>query len=71
MRFSKYLSEGFETLPKGWTKESLDKFAKSLTDKSKDEEGFFRACIAKVSDAEGIDDPEKFCGALKAKYFKK
>lgn len=63
------IDEAFEMLPKGWDKESLENFAKSLTDKEKGEEGFFRACIRKIKDTD-ITDPEKFCGALKAKYFK-
>jgi len=36
----------------------IKKLQRALTDKNKDEEGFFRACIAKVSNAEGFDDTE-------------
>jgi hypothetical protein len=65
------LGESFEKLPKGWTEDSLDKFAKSLTDKSKDDpEGFFTECVKKMKETD-IDDPEAFCGSLKSKYLSK
>jgi len=55
-------------LPEGWTSDSVEKFAKSLTKKAKGEEGIFTACMAKMKDVAGIKDPAKFCGALKARY---
>jgi hypothetical protein len=71
MRLKEFLlqEDAFKTLPKGWTKDSLAKFAKTLTKKGKGEEGFFRACVAKMKDTD-ITDPDRFCGALKARYFK-
>lgn len=61
------LEEQWKTLPKGWTKESLDKFAKSLTGKTKgDHKGFIRACIPKMQGK--VDDPAKFCASLKDRY---
>lgn len=59
----------FKTMPKGWDKSSLEKFAKTLTKKEKGEEGFFRSCVKKIGDTD-ITDPEKFCGALKARFFR-
>jgi len=65
------LSEEWEDLPKGWTKESLDKFAKELTGKTKgDPKGFFRECVAKMK-GEGLESPEGFCASLKTKYLGK
>ena len=61
------LSEQWETLPRGWTKKSLEKFARSLTGKSKgDPEGFVRACELKMKGK--VDDPAAFCASLKDKY---
>lgn len=53
---------GWERLPKGWTEDSVEKFAKSLTDKAGDEHGFFNACVAKMKG--NIDDPEGFCASV-------
>jgi len=60
------LNEEWKTLPKGWTKESLDKFAKSLTGKTKgDSEGFVRACIPKMKGK--VTDAAAYCASLKDK----
>jgi hypothetical protein len=70
-RIRKFLKEAWEKLPKGWTKESLDKFAKSLTDKTKgDPKGFFTECVKKIKDTD-ITDPEAFCASLKKEYLEK
>jgi len=59
------------TLPKGWTEQSLEKFARSLTKKNKgDSEGFVRACVKKLSGT-GISSPEAFCSSLKDRYLGK
>lgn len=58
---------GWENLPDGWDEDSLDSFARSLTDKTQDDsEGFFRACMDEVEDK--FDDPEAFCASLKDEY---
>lgn len=63
------LADGFENMPEGWTSESLAKFARSLTGKTKGEEGFFRACVVQMKGK--VTDENKFCGSLKARYFGK
>jgi len=61
------LDEQWKILPKGWTKESLDKFAKSLTGKSKgDPKRFVRICMTKMEGK--MTDPAKFCASLKDKF---
>lgn len=55
-------------LPKGWTQKSLDKFARTLTNKTKrDHKGFFTECVKKISWTD-IKDPDSFCAGLKNKY---
>ena len=46
-------------MPKGWTKDSISKFAKTIG-KSPDEKGFFSACVAKMS--KHMDDKESING---------
>jgi len=58
------LVEKWETLPKGWTKESLRKFWNTLTDDTPAGEGGVRKCIAKIKRAyPAITDPEAFCAS--------
>lgn len=58
---------GWDNLPDGWDEDSLDSFARSLTDKTQnDSEGFFTACMDEVEDK--FDDPEAFCASLKDEY---
>ena len=60
--------EKFKSLPKGWTEDSLNKFIKTLTGKTKgDPKGMFDACVKKIGETD-IDDPKAFCGALKARF---
>ena len=62
---------GFENLPSGWDQKSVEKFARSLTGKTKqDNEGFFTKCVDKMKDEEGFDEEgaKKFCAALKDQY---
>lgn len=61
---------GWENLPKGWTKKSVMKFAKSLTGKDdpKDNpENFFTKCYERIKDEEGFDEKsaKKLCASLK------
>jgi hypothetical protein len=57
-------------LPKGWTPESREKFAKSLTGKTKGSpEGFVRECM-KQMEGKGISDTGAFCASLKDRYVK-
>ncbi|MFW6129964.1 MAG: hypothetical protein ACOC56_02195 [Atribacterota bacterium] len=68
MKFKKYLEErvGWENYPKGWSRKSVLKFARSL-DRSAGKKGFFDACVAKI---EGhLDNPEAFCASIKDEYF--
>lgn len=59
------------SLPKGWTEKSLEKFARSLTKKTKgSSKGFVRACIKKL-EGTGISSPEAFCSSLKDRYLGK
>ena len=50
-------------MPKGWTKESVKKFAKSLAGKDGTATGFFDKCVTKMKG--NIDDPEAFCATVK------
>jgi len=56
-------AEGWEGLPKGWTRKSIQKFAKSLTGKTGIEKGFFDKCVKKMKGK--VDNPEAFCAAAK------
>jgi len=53
---------GWEKYPKGWDKESVIKFAKSLaTDPTKKD--FFDKCVDKMKG--NVKDPEGFCASVK------
>lgn len=56
------LAEGWDTLPKGWTVESLKKFWGSLTGNRKHK---ITKCMKKMANA--IDDPGAFCASLARK----
>jgi len=56
-------AEGMAGLPKGWTQDSLKKFAKSLTGKEGTQKGFFDKCVKKMQGK--IDNPEAFCASAK------
>ncbi|MHA1883078.1 MAG: hypothetical protein ACTSUO_08540 [Candidatus Thorarchaeota archaeon] len=61
------VDEGWEKLPRGWTKESLDSFARSLTKKTKgDPKGFVTACMKEMEGK--VDNPAAFCASLKDRY---
>ncbi len=64
MRFYNYLNEGsWKNLPNGWTDASVKKFAQSLTGKDATKEGFFDACVAKMTGK--LSNPEAFCATVK------
>lgn len=68
MKFREYINEkGFEEYPKGWTRESIIKFAKTLVDEynldGASDKGFFDACVEKMEG--NIDNPESFCASVK------
>lgn len=72
MKLRDYLEEaGFKDYPKGWTRDSIIKFAKSLVDEfgieGGDEKGFFDACVDKMSGE--MDKPEAFCASIKDEVF--
>ena len=68
MKFEKYLEEaGFAEYPPGWDRDSVIKFAKTLTKetgKGPKEKGFFDACVKKMKKHFG-DGAEGFCASVK------
>lgn len=61
-------------LPPGWDQKSVEKFARSLTGKTKeDNEGFFDKCVEKMKDESGFskEGAKKFCATLKTEYIGK
>jgi len=59
------MSEQWERLPRGWTKESLRKYWNTVTGGVPAGEGGVRRCIKKVKDAyPDIDDAGAFCASL-------
>lgn len=62
----KYLQQlqeaGFEKYPKGWSRKSVKKFAKSLGGGGK-KTGFFKKCVKKMTGK--VANPEGFCAAVK------
>jgi hypothetical protein len=64
------MSEQWESLPQGWTKESLRKYWDSLTGGVPAGEGGVRKCIKKVKDVyPDIDDAGAFCASLADELF--
>jgi len=55
----KVIAKGWETLPRGWTKESAKKFWNSLTGDRKHK---ITKCMKKMKDV--VDDPGAFCAGL-------
>lgn len=49
-------------LPEGWSTKSRKQYGESLTE---GKEHFFTECVEKIKD--NVDDPNRFCGALKAR----
>jgi len=61
---------GFTKYPKGWSKDSVKKFADTLSDKMKGgpkSKGFFDKCVEKMKDK--MDDPEGFCASIKDEVY--
>lgn len=59
---------GFSKYPKGWTQDSVKKFARNLVDKGGGKsEGFFEKCVKKMNGK--IDDPEGFCAGVKDEVY--
>lgn len=53
---------GFAKFPKGWTKDSIQKFAKSIGGDAKSK-GWFDKCLKKIKGK--FDNPEAFCASVK------
>ena len=68
MKFREWINEaGFSKYPPGWTRESVIKFAKTLTKdsgKNPDEKGFFDECVSKLEGHFG-EGAKGFCAAIK------
>lgn len=68
MRFKKYINEvGFDKYPEGWNRDSVIKFAKTLTKetgKGPTEHGFFDACVLKMEKHFG-EGAKGFCASVK------
>jgi len=72
MKFKQYLNEmGFKEYPKGWDRESVKKFVKTLSKsigKEPDEKGWFDVCVAKMQDQMG-EGSAGFCSSCKDEFF--
>lgn len=55
------ITEQWETLPRGWTEDSLQRFWRSLTGDRKHK---ITQCIKKIEKNPEIDDPKAFCASL-------
>lgn len=57
---------GWKDFPRGWTKDSIKKYAKTLGGdvNIKSKEWFYK-CVDKLKDEKGIDNPEELCGTIK------
>jgi len=51
--------------PKGWTEESIKKFAKTIGADSATAKGFFDKCVARMKKDSDMNNPEGFCADLK------
>lgn len=59
-----YIQEaGFAKYPKGWDKQSVVKFAKSLVKGGAAKKDFFDKCVGKMKGH--MKDPEGFCASIK------
>ena len=54
---------GFAKYPKGWDKESVVKFSKSLVKGGATKKDFFDKCVEKMRGK--FDNPEAFCASVK------
>lgn len=61
---------GFSKYPKGWTQDSVKKFANSLSKDMKGgpkSKGFFDKCVNKMKGK--VEDPEGFCAGVKDEVY--
>jgi len=61
---------GFSRYPKGWNKDSVKKFANSLSKNMKGgpkAKGFFDKCVEKMKDR--VDNPEGLCASVKDEVY--
>jgi len=61
---------GFSKYPKGWTQDSVKKFANSLSQDMKGgpkSKGFFDKCVEKMKDR--VENPEGFCASIKDEVY--
>ena len=63
---------GFDRLPRGWTKDSVRKYARTLSSKIKggpktNPKKFFYTCVKKLEGE--FKEPEAFCAALMDELF--
>lgn len=73
MKFRNWLSKkkhikesGFDKLPRGWDRDSVEKFANSIVDEEgleAEDEGWFDACVNKIEG--NVENPQAFCAALR------
>ena len=57
---------GFERFPRGWTRDSVRKFAKTLAGDPKTKDWFY-GCVKKIKGHVG--NPEAFCAAVKDEVY--
>lgn len=71
MKLREYLEEkvtfkgqdiGWKKYPKGWSRESVQKFAKSLSG-DPSSKGWFDACVKKMEGK--LDNPQAFCATVR------
>ena len=66
MKFKRFLTEA-PIATKGWTKDSVKKFGKTIG-KSPDEHGFFDVCVSHMEKEMG-EQAKGFCASLKDTYY--
>lgn len=63
----KYILEaGWEDFPRGWSKASIKKYAKTIGgDTDIESKEWFYKCVDKLKDQEEVDNPEELCATIK------
>ena len=73
MRFKSFLMNSLDTLSEegldNWDEESLKKFGKTIG-KDPKEDGFFDACVLRMTPNMGKTNAESFCAKVKDKAYK-
>jgi len=66
MKLKKHLMNEAPIQTKGWTKQSLEKFGKTIG-KMPDEKGFFEVCVNEMKNKDGFNEEKAkgFCAAIK------